>query len=661
MKTRAQIVLLALWFGLCAELAADEPAENPGLSFISVGNSHANLLRLLDPLAKAAGHSQHRNDEIYILGAPLKWNWDHPDKWEVKLAQDKPWDSLLLLSWGGDDETYAPKFAAEAFKANPKCQVLIYTIWPDANMDWEQPPEIRTEKHTENVANAVAAAFPQAPKPKVVPSSLLIREIGRLADRGEIPGMKSRFEVYSDGGHLSNLGQYAVNVMVCSILYDESPLDYPDSIIRYDNKGKAQSGTYVSVVIPPETSKALRRIVWDILSTYPQAGMTPRLAIADRSLPAVVAGQPYRHELKLLNGRGAIQWTLVAGQLPGGLTLSERGLLEGKTGQIGETELVLRAQAGNGMVERTVKLEVADEKPLAIQPPDFGTVGLDKYVLKELKADGGVGHKTWTVTAGKLPYGLRVLPSGMIDGTPGEAGEFTFTVRVADSHPAGSRTAECAIRLTVGPAAPDTLLVKKVPFKAVIEAAAITEPFWRFDQPVAIKIEGQPVKKAAFSAVWEDAEQKSGKKTIEGCGLWLAVKVMDGSAGPSKKDGVHIYIDGCHNREIIYNADDIHFFISRNHKPGKWATVICGMRPNWFTKAFVQEIEGGYCVKVFLSGGAYFGGVGNWLPFASKGVYGFDVAVEEDAGRQAWCGNGKIDENTSCFGSIVLTEESAVK
>ncbi len=661
MKVRTQIVPLALLFGFCARLLAGETAENPGLSFISVGNSHANLLRLLDPLAKASGHLQHRDDEIYILGAPLKWNWEHPNKWEVKLAQDKPWDSLLLLSWGGGDETYAPKFAAEVFKANPKCQVLIYTIWPDANMDWEQPPDLRTEKHTEKVADAVAAAFPQALKPKVVPSSLLIREIGRLADRGEIPGMKSRFEVYSDGGHLSDIGQYAVNVMVCSILYDESPLDYPDSIIRYDNKGKAQSGPYVSVVIPPEISKALRRIVWDILSTYPPAGMTPRLVIADRWLPAVVACQPYRHELKLLNGQGATQWTLAAGKLPGGLTLSERGVLEGKTEQVGMAELVLHAQAGNGTVERSLKLDVAADKPLAVQSPDFGTVGLDEYVLKELKADGGVGHKTWTVTAGKLPYGLRVLPSGMIDGTPGEAGEFVFTVRVADSHPAGSRTAECAIKLTVWPAAPDTLLVRKVLFKAVTENAAITETFWSFDQPVAVKMDGNPVKKTAFSAVWEDADPKNAKKTPAGRGLWLVVKVLDGSVGPSRKDGVHIYIDGRHNREIIYNADDMHFFIPRHQKPGAWAPVVRGMRANWFTKAFVQEIAGGYCVKVFLSGSNYFSGEGNWLPFGPKGVYGFDVAVDEDAGRQAWHGNGKIDEDTSCFGSIVLTDEAVTK
>ena len=33
-------------------------------------------------------------------------------------------------------------------------------------------------------------------------------------------------------------------------------------------------------------------------------------------------------------------------------------------------------------------------------------------------------------------------------------------------------------------------------------------------------------------------------------GLWLAAKVLDGPAGKSKQDGVHLYIDGRHNREV---------------------------------------------------------------------------------------------------------------
>ena len=48
---------------------------------------------------------------------------------------------------------------------------------------------------------------------------------------------------------------------------------------------------------------------------------------------------------------------------------------------------------------------------------------------------------------------MRLMGNGILLGTPGEAGEFRFTVRVADSHPAGSRTATRALAWSIGPAA----------------------------------------------------------------------------------------------------------------------------------------------------------------------------------------------------------------
>jgi hypothetical protein len=653
-RLAAGVLVTSLTFSARAEGAEATASKHPGLRFIHVGNSHSNTLRYSYGLARAAGHPQHQDEEIYVLGAPLRWNWDHPEqnKWQQKLAADKAWDSLLLLCWGGDDDNYAAKFAGEAFQANPRCQVLLYTIWPDANVDMAKPPEIRSETHTEKVAEAVAKAFPNSLRPKVIPSSLLVREIGRLADRGEVPGMKSKFEVYTDGGHLSSIGAYAVNVMVVSMLYDESPLDYPDSIVRYDANGKPVMGVFNSIPMEPATAQVLRRIVWDILCTYPPAGMTPRLAIADRLLPAAVAGQVYRHQLALLHSQGSPRWSLAEGKLPDGFSLSASGIIAGQSGAVGEYPLVVRAESGSGTVQRALRLEIAADKPPMISAPDFASIALDTYVLKELKADGGVGAKSWSLAAGALPYGLRLSSGGVLYGTPGEAGEFVFTVRVEDSNPAGSRFAERAITLRIGPADARTLSVKKVPAKVVTVDGRLAEPFWRLDQPLAVVASGKPVKQATFGAVWEEQDRRQG----QGQRLVLAVKVVDGTAGKSAKDGVHIYIDGRHNKEVIYNADDTHFFVPRDHKGG-WAKSVRG-KVNWFTDARVQEIEGGYTVEVSLSAN-YFTGEGNWLPFGVKGVYGFDVAVDEEAGRQAWRGNEKLDDDTSVFGSILLVNAPA--
>ena len=208
------------------------------------------------------------------------------------------WDAMVLLSWDAHDGTDAPKFAGEAYKGNPQCQVYIYVIWPDANMSFDTPNSIRTEAHGEAVAAAVAAAFPAAPRPRVIPSSLLIRELGRLADLGELPGVANRFALFSDGGHLSQFGQYAVTTMVCAMLYGESPRDYPSDIFRNDEKGRPIRSTYQCVTVPEETAAVVTRTIWDILQTYEPAGMKPGLVIANRRLEVAIAGQTYNAQLK---------------------------------------------------------------------------------------------------------------------------------------------------------------------------------------------------------------------------------------------------------------------------------------------------------------------------------------------------------------------------
>jgi hypothetical protein len=657
MRTRIATIVLTM---ISAAGAADE--KHPGKSFVLIGNSISNPLRMVDPLAKTVGHPQHRQEEIYILGASPAYNWEHPEgnHWPQKLAADKPWDAMLILCGAPRDTTYAPKFAGEAFKANPRCQVLIYNRWPfiDEPYDVSVNP-MYSERNAEEVGDAIAAAFPQAPPAKVVPSSLLLREMYRLADRGEMPGRKSRHGVLADNAHPGPLAQYGLNLMVCAILYNEDALTYPEAIIRHNWNGKPMLGAYVSTIPDPAAARVVRQLVADILATYPRAGMTPRLAIADRQLPAGLADQPYRHQLKVVHGAGDVNWSVAHGALPNGITLDPTGLLAGKPATTNRSELVLRATAGNGAVERKLTLDVVADKPLTVTAPSSKPVALDEYVMREFKADGAVGHAQWTLATGALPHGLTFNESGMLHGTPGEAGEFAFTVRVQDEHPQGARTAERAVTLSVGPADVRTLAVRSVPSGAVNTASnLLTESFWKFDQPVPQSAGGQPASRATFGLVWEKAKPRRNTDPPTAARLWLAVRVLDGPAGRSAKDGVHIYIDGNHDKQVIYNEDDSHFFLPRAHKGG-WLQVVRSVTPNWGTGGWVREIPGGYEALVQLNAG-YFHGRGNWLPFGPKTVYGFDLIVDDATGRRAWHGTKKNDEDTSLFGSILLVNEPAV-
>ena len=700
-----KLACLLTWMVSAAALSAQETSikknqtvgEADTLSVVHVGNSHSHPFRLLIPLTMQTGHAGFMPGDINELGASLNWIWNHPErnKWNQTLAPSNKWDAMTLLSWDRADKTYAPKFAGELFKSNPKAQTFIYVIWPDANMSFEKPDPIRTEEHGEEVAAAIATTFPQAPKPRVIPASLLMRELGHLADAGELPGVASRFELFSDGGHLNQFGQYAVNLMVCAMLYNESPKDYPCDIFFKDGRGKAIRGIFNSVTVPEDTATVIKRTVWDILQTYEPAGMKPGLVIANRRLDEAIAGQPFKVELKALNAKGLCIWSLSAGTLPAGITLSPKGIIVGQSQAVGKYPVNVKLVSGEDSVERPLVLSLNSDIVPMIPDQPLPQVSMDKFVFQPFKVAGGVGKITWSLSGGKLPCGIMLSPAGILVGTPGEDGVFTFKIKAEDSHPSGPRVAEKEFKWMIGPARPDSLLVKFAIRKDERKAIGIDiskvqddkrikidgildEPFWILDQAIQKRVAGTPEKKAFFSAVWladchsygprpgwyEIAESKGRKCYLEGTELLLAIKVLDGPKGKTPKDGIHLFLDGRHDGKFIYGADDLHFFIPRGWKKnGEWMTMVRGIKPPWFTKAAVSEIEGGYTVEISL-GRQNLTGNGQWLSFGPGSVYGLDVAIDEgdaeSVSQQVWRGDANNAEDTSHFGTIVLTGQPSV-
>jgi len=718
--SRAILILFGLSVVASGRARADDAASSPdkskGMNVLIIGHSLTGNLVALSNFAPEIGHPDHKQQLYMILGAGIRVHYDRMTEELRKkyFESGMKLDALILSARDTypvvdnipSDEGYAPKFAAEAFKNNPKCQIFIYGNWPGLDEDFNNPSFGHTEKHIENVAAAVDKAFPNAPKTRLMPCSLLIRELGLMADAGEIRGIKSRFELCSDlWGHPSQLGAYAINMLVMAELYKESPLNYPANLCPKNRNGAQPNPQAGDIQVPEETAVEIKRFVWDILQTYPPAGMPPSLVITSRRLDPAIVGQPYKTELKALNAKAPCAWSLAKGRLPAGITLSTNGLLAGQSTAAGQYPVTIQLISGSESCERPLTLSVCEDSPLIIPDQLLPGVSLDSHVTQGVKVDGGIGAVTWSVSHGKLPYGIMLSPSGILIGTPGEEGEFTFKVKVTDSHPAGARSAEREFQWKIGPAKPDTLGVKYVvtegtdithladihsnadiknfaiPADSVLKIdGKLDEPFWKLDQSIEIKAKGTPTKKASFAAVWTASSDGNGDPKIIlpgvlyvgespgrtwkliGRQLVLAVKVLDGPKGKTPKDGIHIFINGNHDKTHIYSSNDTHFFIPRDLK-GRNAQTICG-KVNWFTDAKVEEIEGGYVMEIKLGGNNYFAGEGNWLSFGCKSVYGLDVAVDEgeegNVSQQVWRGDAKDDTDTSQFGTIVLTSQPAM-
>ncbi len=137
-----------------------------------------------------------------------------------------------------------------------------------------------------------------------------------------------------------------------------------------------------------------------------------------------------------------VQFSIVSGQIPPGLTLFTQGVASGGITGRPTTEglftftIQVKDQTGARDSESfSIRINPPRELIITNQSDALspGTVG-QFYCCGNLFADGGVPDYTWTLRSGQLPPGLQLTASpGRITGTPTAPGTFSFVVRVTDS------------------------------------------------------------------------------------------------------------------------------------------------------------------------------------------------------------------------------------
>ena len=83
--------------------------------------------------------------------------------------------------------------------------------------------------------------------------------------------------------------------------------------------------------------------------------------------------------------------------------------------------------------------------PLTIEAADLAVATMGSAYDVELVSIGGQLPHTWQVVTGVLPPGLALSSAGRISGTPQTAGQYSFSVRVADG---SGRSASASFALT---------------------------------------------------------------------------------------------------------------------------------------------------------------------------------------------------------------------
>jgi hypothetical protein len=193
------------------------------------------------------------------------------------------------------------------------------------------------------------------------------------------------------------------------------------------------------------------------------------IAVAVTPLTATVASGATQQFTALVSNTSnvAVTWTASLG------TISNSGLYQAPPTVSTNTTATVTATSvadPTKLGKSTVTITAASGPPptLIITTTSLSGATTGSSYSNALSATGGKSPYSWTLTSGTLPSGIAVQSSGSISGTTSQAGQFSFTVQVADSS-SPRQTATKSLTLTVSAVA---VTVSVIPATATMSSGA---------------------------------------------------------------------------------------------------------------------------------------------------------------------------------------------
>lgn len=202
--------------------------------------------------------------------------------------------------------------------------------------------------------------------------------------------------------------------------------------------------------------------------------INPAPIVATSSLGAGDVGVVYHQTLGAIGGTLPYTWSISAGALPPGLSLSaSTGVISGTPTTAATYSFTVKVTdivGGSGTKALLITINGALTITTASVPN--GDIGFAYSVT--LVIAGGTPSFVWSISAGALPPGLTLGAStGIISGTPTTAGTYSFTVMVADTV-GGIATKAFSITIKTAPTITTTSLPNGRIFRAYSQTLAAT-------------------------------------------------------------------------------------------------------------------------------------------------------------------------------------------
>jgi hypothetical protein len=165
-----------------------------------------------------------------------------------------------------------------------------------------------------------------------------------------------------------------------------------------------------------------------------QVGAAPVLILpGGDQLPGTTVGDNYSQQFSASSSPGPYTWSVTAGSLPPGLSVSTEGLLSGKTMKEGNYSFSITATASAGYGASVATSMAVAPASLSVSPSSLPGATAGSSYTTALSLSGGVGTATFELESGSaLPAGLQLSSTGVLSGTPTSSGSSSFSVVATD-------------------------------------------------------------------------------------------------------------------------------------------------------------------------------------------------------------------------------------
>jgi hypothetical protein len=174
----------------------------------------------------------------------------------------------------------------------------------------------------------------------------------------------------------------------------------------------------------------------------------PALSISTAALPDTVQGTAYSQTMAAAGGALPLSWSISAGTLPTGLSMSTAGSITGTSTTVGAFTFTVQVTDSAAQVATRQFTVNVTPTGLTLTTTSLPPATVNTAYSGTLAASGGVTPYTWSLVFGTLPSGVVLNSTGSISGTPTVTGTFNITVQVQDS---AAQTAQRALSLVVQP------------------------------------------------------------------------------------------------------------------------------------------------------------------------------------------------------------------